>query len=158
MRGGVLAVAFQIEGDLDRVRVPEPRAPRIGAELWRHTCGELFVRIGDAAGYHEFNFSPSGAWAGYMFERYREGEPLKDERMDLQVTARRRTDTLELGAAVPLWRLSSAHAQSKLSLGVSVVIEAHDASLSYWALAHAPGKPDFHHPVAFALELDEVRD
>jgi hypothetical protein len=33
------------------------------------------------------------------------------------------------------------------------VIEAADGSLSYWALRHPPGKPDFHHRDAFALEL-----
>ena len=33
------------------------------------------------------------------------------------------------------------------------VIEENDGRLSYWALRHAPGKPDFHHPEAFALEL-----
>jgi hypothetical protein len=27
-------------------------------------------------------------------------------------------------------------------------------ALSYWALRHPPGKPDFHHPAGFALELD----
>jgi hypothetical protein len=37
------------------------------------------------------------------------------------------------------------------------VIEEIDGALSYWALRHAPGKPDFHHRDAFALELDEVR-
>jgi hypothetical protein len=33
------------------------------------------------------------------------------------------------------------------------VIEAIDGTLSYWALAHAPGSPDFHHLDCFALEL-----
>jgi hypothetical protein len=36
-------------------------------------------------------------------------------------------------------------------------VEDRSGSLSYWALRHAAGKPDFHHPDAFALELDEVR-
>jgi hypothetical protein len=29
--------------------------------------------------------------------------------------------------------------------------------LSYWALRHAAGKPDFHHRDAFAMPLDEAR-
>ena len=33
------------------------------------------------------------------------------------------------------------------------VIEAVDGSVSYWALAHPAGKPDFHHPDGFALQL-----
>ena len=28
--------------------------------------------------------------------------------------------------------------------------------LSYWALAHASGKPDFHHPTGFALSSEEA--
>ncbi len=40
-----------------------------------------------------------------------------------------------------------------LALGLSVVIEEESGALSYWALRHAPGKPDFHHASAFALEL-----
>jgi hypothetical protein len=38
-------------------------------------------------------------------------------------------------------------------LGLSAVIEDTRGSLSYWALAHPPGKPDFHHADGFALEL-----
>jgi hypothetical protein len=34
------------------------------------------------------------------------------------------------------------------------VIEDADGSLSYWALAHPPGRPDFHHTEAFALDLE----
>jgi hypothetical protein len=39
-------------------------------------------------------------------------------------------------------------------LGLSAVIEDLDGVLSYWALRHPPGKPDFHHPDTFALEID----
>jgi hypothetical protein len=38
-------------------------------------------------------------------------------------------------------------------LGLSAVIEEMNGRLSYWALAHPPGKPDFHHADCFALEL-----
>ncbi|MBI3061386.1 MAG: hypothetical protein HYY83_05345 [Deltaproteobacteria bacterium] len=31
---------------------------------------------------------------------------------------------------------------------------AQDGTISYWALKHPPGKPDFHHPDAFALEIE----
>ena len=52
--------------------------------------------------------------------------------------------TLDLGAALPphaTWRL-----------GLSAVVETGEG-LSYWALAHAPGRADFHHRDCFALEL-----
>jgi hypothetical protein len=40
-----------------------------------------------------------------------------------------------------------------LRLGLSAVIEDIDGRLSYWALKHPPGKPDFHHPDSFALDV-----
>jgi hypothetical protein len=41
-------------------------------------------------------------------------------------------------------------------LGLAAVIEEANGRLSYWALAHPPGKPDFHHSDCFALELPAV--
>jgi hypothetical protein len=38
-------------------------------------------------------------------------------------------------------------------LGLAAVIEETSGRKSYWALAHPPGKPDFHHSDCFALEL-----
>ena len=34
----------------------------------------------------------------------------------------------------------------RLQLALAAVVEDEDGRLSYWALRHAPGKPDFHHP------------
>jgi hypothetical protein len=44
-------------------------------------------------------------------------------------------------------------ADTSLTLGLSAVIEEKDGTKSYWALAHPPGKPDFHHKDCFALTL-----
>ena len=38
-------------------------------------------------------------------------------------------------------------------IGLSAVIEERHGRKSYWALAHPPGKPDFHHDDCFAIEL-----
>ena len=62
---------------------------------------------------------------------------------------------LELDATIRLDRLQLA--QPALSVGLCAVIEDARGSLSYWALKHPPGKPDFHQRDAFALELDEAR-
>ncbi|MFC7497623.1 hypothetical protein ACFQRC_00110 [Enterovirga sp. GCM10030262] len=42
-------------------------------------------------------------------------------------------------------------------LGLSAVIEETNGRKSYWALAHPPGDPDFHHEDCFALELAAAR-
>ncbi len=39
------------------------------------------------------------------------------------------------------------------TLGLSAVIQEVDGTKSYWALAHAPGPPDFHNPDCFIATL-----
>jgi hypothetical protein len=143
---GALAVSFAIEADLERLRIPGPRPPRIAARLWEHTCCEIFVAPRGGAAYHEFNLSPSGEWAAHAFERYREGAMLADESLDPRIAVRRRPGILELDAVINVKACAVA-------IGLAAVIEAADGGLSCWALRHPPGKPDFHHRDAFALAL-----
>jgi hypothetical protein len=49
--------------------------------------------------------------------------------------------------------LSPLLMRQPLRLALSAVIEDENGKLSYWALKHPPGKPNFHHPDAFTLEL-----
>jgi hypothetical protein len=146
---GILAVHYSLEGDLNRLRVPLPRSPRIAERLWQHTCFEIFVASKGSPGYHEFNLGPSGEWAAYAFARYRNGGLLADEQLNPGVTVRNTAGRLELDARVRLGQLSP---------GLSAIVEDDSGKLCYWALRHPPGKPDFHHPDAFALEFDEVRN
>lgn len=155
---GILAVHYSLEGDLDRLRVPRPRTPRIAEGLWQHTCCEIFVASRGLPGYHEFNFGPSGEWAAYAFARYRNGGVLADEELSPGIAVRNTVEGFELDARVRLSRLSPTYLGASLSLAVSAVVEDDSAKLSYWALRHPAGKPDFHHPDAFALELDEIRN
>ena len=144
--GDRLRVRFALEGDLGRLRIPEPRAPAMVRNLWQHTCCEIFIARAGAPAYHEFNLSPSGEWAAHAFTRYREGEMLADPALDPRIAVRRGPDSLELAAVIG----STGEA---LQVGLAAVIEAADGALAYWALRHPPGKPDFHHRDAFALAL-----
>ncbi len=127
--------------------VPCRTEPERTDGLWQTTCFELFVQ-GSEEGYREFNFSPSGAWAAYRFTGYREGMTPLDTpapEIALEQTGERLalTVTLDASALPPMpWKI-----------GLSAVIEEQDGTKSYWALAHPPGKPDFHHPACFALQL-----
>jgi hypothetical protein len=150
-----LTVTYVLEAMLERLRIPPPRPPRIGERLWQHSCCELFIGRKGLPAYVEFNFSPSGEWAVYAFRRYRDAAPLEDRALQPQIALRRAADRLELEATI---RLLAPYRDEKLALGLAVVAEEDNGALSYWAIRHAPGKPDFHHPDAFALELDEVRD
>ena len=156
---GMLTLRYVLEGDLDRLRVPPARTPRIAVRLWEHTCCEIFVARRGAPAYHEFNFAPSGEWAAYAFSRYRDGGILADETLNPDIAVRRTAGELELDARVRLAQLSPMHVSAGLSLGLSAVVEDDDSgTLSYWALKHPSGRPDFHHPDGFTLEFDEVRD
>ena len=148
--GDRLAVTYAIEGDLDRVRIPSQRPPQRAERLWQHTCCEMFVARKGSTAYHEFNFSPSGEWAAYGFAAYRQGGALLTTTPP-QISVRASREKFELDASV------DCALRGTLLIALSAVIEHIDGSLSYWALKHPSAKPDFHHPEALVLELDEVR-
>ena len=154
-----LVLAFEIEADLARVRVPAPlENPGIVHGLWEHTCCEAFVAL-DAApregfAYHELNLAPSGAWAAYGFRNYRVPSAVADESLAPRISVTRSADRLELEARVALDRLSPSYVGAPLRLALSAVVEEIDGTLSYWSLRHSAGRPDFHHADAFALRLE----
>ena len=154
---GKLALSYTLVGDLARLRIPPPGPARIGWKLWRHTCCEVFIRVRTGTGYHELNLSPSGEWTTYAFTRYREGAALHDESLNPQIAVSAGKDRLDLSALINLGQLSPEYVRSPFALGLAVVAEDENGALSYWALRHAPGQPDFHHAESFALELNEIR-
>ena len=147
-----LRINFRLDGDISRIRIPSPSAPRIGTELWRHTCFEAFIAIEGKPAYHEFNFAPSGEWCIYALSGYRNGIPVADETMRPQIALRSTGSPLELDAHVRLDTLSALHPNAPLRIGLAAVIEASDG-LSYWALRHPTDKPDFHNADGFTLLL-----
>jgi hypothetical protein len=149
---GALGLTYALEGELARLRIPPLGPPRRGDKLWQHACFEVFVGVAGSKEYHEFNFAPSGEWAAYAFRRYRVGAPLA-QAVDPRIVVRAGESRLELDAVVPLVCLPLAKPHDRLLFGLSAVVEDDTGLLSYWALRHPPGRPDFHHPDAFALEL-----
>jgi hypothetical protein len=148
---GGLAIAYSIRGDIADLRVPTATEPAPADALWRTTCGELFVAAGEK-GYREFNFSPSGQWAAYDFSGYRERAAVQADLPAPTMSTRREQDTLSLDVTLPA---ATIPAGEGLRLGISAVLETRDGRIGHWALAHAPGKPDFHHAAAFALAIDK---
>ncbi len=145
-----LRLRYVLETDTDRLRLPSADGRERADGLWRHTCCELFVTGVGMSGYREFNFSPSGRWQAYVFQRYREGEHLNPA-ISPEIHLERGTGLLVLDVSLPVANLP---ATPRLRLGACAVTEATDGALSYWALRHPPGRPDFHHPDTFALEID----
>jgi hypothetical protein len=110
------------------------------------------VRAQDPA-YLELNFAPSRAWAAYRFRGYRAGMTQAAEVVARGIEVRAGLQNFTLNATVDLHALTSLPDNATWRLGLSVVIEEANGRLSYWALAHPAGKPDFHHSDCFALEL-----
>jgi hypothetical protein len=148
--GGSLQLIYRLRGRIDALRLPSAAVGNRADGLWRHTCCEAFMRTPDSQAYREFNFSPSTQWQAYVFTDYRVGgllEPAADPRIGCRLLP---TEYI-LRATLNEQNLPPGAA---LRLGLSVVIETGDGAISYWALRHPPGKPDFHHPDTFDLELD----
>ena len=150
---GILVFQYSLDADMSRVRLPPAGAGGRADALWKHTCFEAFVAPAEAPGYHEFNFSPSLDWAIYRFSAYREGMAPAEIGRDPEVSVRRGDDGLELQSAVHLGNLADLRDARHLRIALAAVIEDKNGRLSYWGLRHPPGKPDFHHPDGFALEV-----
>jgi hypothetical protein len=141
-----LVLTYVLTADLSEVRVPGAAKPKRKDGLWRRTCFEAFI-AGGGESYTEFNFSPSGEWAAYAFSTYRAGMALADVSAPV-IDFAAGVDRCELRAELDLTEDGTRR------LGLSAVIEDASGGISYWALAHPPGRPDFHQAATFVLDLD----
>jgi hypothetical protein len=149
----ILVFHYSLEADISRIRVPLCGAGGRADALWKHTCFEAFVAPANATAYHEFNFSPSLDWAIYRFSAYREGMSPAEIGQAPKILVHRGDGGLVLQSAVRLGALAELRDAPHLRIALAAVIEDENGRLSYWGLRHPPGKPDFHHPHGFALEV-----
>jgi hypothetical protein len=155
----LLTLRYHLQADMSRVRIPEAgtAAPGRTDGLWKHTCFEAFVRTAESPSYYELNFSTAKQWAAYHFDSYRSGmKPVELVRAP-GIEMRTAVDHLELDAVLPLPITFDSVAARAALLALSAVIEEDNGRLSYWSARHPPGKPDFHHHDAFALELQPMK-
>ncbi|HEX7820743.1 MAG TPA: DOMON-like domain-containing protein [Sphingobium sp.] len=148
--GAKLALRYRITGDIAAISIPGLVTPGRAENLWQTTCFEAFLKLPDSDYYVEFNFSPSTRWAGYVFDGYRKA------RQDFTHSSMPRIDmavgrnSFELGVTLDLTGNRDIWRTSDVFIGLSAVIEMRSREKSYWALAHPPGAPDFHHRDCFA--------
>ena len=153
----LLVLDYRIRGDIDRLQLP-PQAPsRFQDLLWQQTCLEAFIGFEDSDAYFEFNFSPSSQWAVYRFGSYRQNVTSLNPAPSPRVIVRRHGDELEADVDIHLGAIPGLTASEiqgrELRLAISAVMRSEQGVICYWALAHPPGKPDFHHRDGFALRL-----
>jgi hypothetical protein len=149
-RVGGLTFSYVVTGKISDLRLPPAIAAARTDALWRHTCFEAFVRPTQGEAYYEFNFVPSTQWAAYRFDSYRSGMRVATEIGAPRIDVQSAPECYALQAALDL---SSLPRDGKWRLGLAAVIEEKSGRQSYWALAHPPGKPDFHHSDCFSYEF-----
>ena len=137
---------FVARGDIARIAMPPADQPGRFDNLWKTTCFEIFWSHDETA-YREFNLSPSGRWACYDFDGFREG--MRDAPAEVVITVAVSHTELRLEAEV----------RSELPLPATVALNAiikdADGVNRFWALAFRPGDPEFHAAEcrAFALKV-----
>lgn len=143
---GVTAI-FRAIGDIAQLAIPEAKPAERMDDLWKTTCFELFV-AGAGESYREYNLSPSTRWAAYDFDRFRDG--MRNAPADIRIDCSSDSKALTLIAKIRTEMPNPAR------IGLSAIIEERDGKLRYWAVAFAPGEPDFHADETRALLLDGV--
>jgi hypothetical protein len=142
-----LSIRFHLSADMRGLAMPPPAAAERTDGLWRQTCFEAFL-AGPGSAYREFNLSPSGQWAAYDFDAYRTGiRPAEVGAPSIVVLPGQEETTLSAELDIP------ADAQR---MGFSAVIETARGAKGYFALAHPPGRPDFHNRDCLVAEVPAV--
>ncbi len=152
-RAGRLLLRYVVSGKIADLHLAPAVAAKRADGLWRHTCFEAFVRPASGPVYYEFNLAPSTQWAAYRFDDYRAGTSIVREIGAPRIETRSDGGSYTLQASLSLDRVPDLADDTAWRIGLSAVIEDTGGALSYWALAHPPGKADFHHSDCFALEL-----
>jgi hypothetical protein len=148
---GHLVLTYAVTGRIGDILLPAVTAATRRDLLWQHTCLEAFIGL-PGGPYYEFNLSPSTQWQAARFAGYRSGKEIAVEIAAAPIETRLGPERYTLQATLALGHLRVPR-DAAWRLGLSAVIEDTNERIWYWALAHAPGKPDFHHADAFALEF-----
>jgi hypothetical protein len=149
-QGGEIELVYRVAGALEALEIAGPAIPDRVDGLWKNTCFEFFVGNSEDKSYLEYNFAPSGQWAVYQFSGYRAGMAQSETGAPVISTAQS-GDVLTVSVMLQLPDMTR-HAD--LWAGTSAVVATKSGEISYWALAHPAGSPDFHHKDCFALKLE----
>ena len=127
-------------------------------ELWKETCFELFLSVDNGEGvqaYYEFNFSPSGDWAVYRFDGYRDGMTSPEVLSPPEIEGRWLEGQYHMSAAICVSDFEELSGKP-LKAGLCAIVEEQERQISHWALCHLGEKPDFHRLDSFEHRLDPI--
>lgn len=151
--GGVLLLDYDVSGT-PQLLVPSPERVLHGRrsdDLWLHTCFEAFIKPVGGEAYIECNLAPTRDWQVYALSGYRRDRRPADMVAKPVVTSEVSDGRYHLRV---MWVLGDVATAAAWQIGIAAVTEDVEGKISYWALRHAPDKPDFHHADAFALTVE----
>jgi hypothetical protein len=138
-----LVLTYAAGGALEKILWPASLTskPQRKDELWKHTCFEAFIKPKGQDSYWEINLSPTGDWNVYRFSSYRNGMAREEAVQTLRPIFTKQGDQWHLSCEIwiPAWANAAG-----LEIGLTSVIEDTLGEISYWAIAHAGTRPDFH--------------
>ena len=138
---------FRLDGPVPAIMLPPPATPSRQDNLWKTTCFEIFWQPLGGTAYREFNLSPSGQWAAYDFDSFREG--MRDAPVEAIAIACSHDDTgLVLKASI------AAALPDPAQVALNAIVEHPDGGLQFWALGFPPGKPEFHSEACRTLIIE----
>jgi hypothetical protein len=128
---------FRLDGRIGAIVVPGHQPSLRTDNLWQTTCFEIFWQPLGGTAYREFNLSPSSRWAAYDFDAFREG--MRDAPVDaIALACSHDAEGLVLKASI------AADLPAPAQVALNAIVDHGDGKLQFWALAFAPGKPEFH--------------
>ena len=149
-----LEIRYKVQGPISELRMPlAVENPQFRDELWQFTCFEVFLQRAGEAAYEEWNFGPSGHWACYQFDSYRQlAREQNRKNLSKEITTNRQDHQLLLSVSIPFENQSELTA-ANLRFGLSAILQLQNGEKIYWAQTHAADKPDFHQAASFTARL-----
>lgn len=138
---------FRLDGAIPGIVLPAAATPARRDNLWQTTCFEIFWQPLGGTAYREFNLSPSGQWAAYEFDSFREG--MRDAPVDAIVIGCSHDE-----AGLVLTASIAADLPAPAQVALNAIVEHSDGGKQFWALAFPPGKPEFHSEANRALIVE----
>lgn len=132
---------FRLDGRVDAIVLPAPAPSERTDNLWKTTCFEIFWQPIGGTSYREFNLSPSGRWAAYDFDAFREG--MRDAPVEAISVACAHAVNEGRGELV-LKASIAADLPAPAQVALNAIVEHEGGALQFWALAFPPGQPEFH--------------
>lgn len=138
---------FRLDGRVDGIILPATAHSERTDNLWQTTCFEIFWQPLGGTYYREFNLSPSGRWAAYDFDSFREG--MREAPVGALSVA-----CSHDGAGLVLKATIAADLPSPAQVALNAIVEHADGGKQFWALAFPPGQPEFHSEANRQLIID----